>query len=93
MLGIELHRRAGRFLERLPPKHQKQVALKIAELRSEPEPPDSKVLKGKLSVYRRADIGEYRIVYRVEGTLLRIFLIGKRNDGEIYKRLQRLNDQ
>ena len=45
-----------------------------------PEPHDSKKLKGY--PYRRADIGEYRIVYRVEGDVLKITVAGKRNDSE-----------
>ena len=52
-----------------------------------PEPHDSKELKGY--PYRRADIGEYRIVYRVEGDVLKITVVGKRNDSDVYKKLAR----
>jgi len=37
------------------------------------------------------DCGEYRIIYYVDGEVLRVPLIGKRNDDEVYKRLQRLS--
>jgi len=75
-------------MRKLPPKHRRQIAEKIVSLRHEPLPPDSEQLKGL--DYRRADIGEYRVIYRVEGNTLRIPLIGKRNDDEVYKKLKRL---
>ena len=51
-------------------------------------PPDSEWVTG--FPYRRADIGEYRIIYRVESDTLLIPLIGKRNDDDVYKRMKRL---
>ena len=39
--------------------------------------------------YRRADVGEYRIVYRFDRDFIYVALIGKRNDSDIYKRLKR----
>jgi mRNA interferase RelE/StbE len=53
-----------------------------------PKPHDSKELKGQ--PYRRTDIGEYRIIYRVEENVLKIALVGKRNDSAVYKKLARL---
>jgi len=53
----------------------------------DPEPPDSSQLIGY--PYRRADIGEYRIIYRVEEDCLKVALVGKRNDDEIYRQLSR----
>ncbi len=50
-----------------------------------PKPHDSKKLKGY--PYRGTDIGEYRIIYRVEEDVLKIALVGKRNDSAIYKKL------
>lgn len=55
-----------------------------------PDPPDFIAMKGKASHYRRADSGEYRIIYRVNSDALEIILIGKRNDDEVYKRLLRV---
>ena len=49
------------------------------------EPHDSKELKGH--PYRGTDIGEYRIIYRVEKDVLKIALVGKRNDSAVYKKL------
>ena len=36
----------------------------------------------------RADAGEYRIVYDLAERSLRVMLIGKRNDAEVYRRLR-----
>jgi mRNA interferase RelE/StbE len=38
----------------------------------------------------RKDSGEYRVVYRYDDTTVYIMLIGKRNDDEVYKQLERL---
>jgi len=75
------------FLKTLPAKQFRQVVTKAFELMANPEPQDSKPLIGY--EYRRADIGEYRIVYRFDRDLLYVALIGKRNDSDIYKRLKR----
>jgi hypothetical protein len=32
--------------------------------------------------------GEYRIIYNVDGNVLKVFLIGKRNDDESYRTLR-----
>jgi len=52
----------------------------------DPEPTESSQLIGY--PYRRADIGEYRIVYRVEEDCLKVALVGKRNDDEVYRQLK-----
>lgn len=94
MLKVELYRPAEKFLRALPPKQAGQVSSKIIALRQElatrgtSHPPDAKPLKGY--PYWRADVGEYRIIYRVEGDTLHVPLIGKRNDADVYRRLRRL---
>lgn len=76
------------FLDKLPAKQFKQVSKKIFSLMANPEPHDSKKLKGH--PYRRTDIGEYRIIYRLEKDVVKIALIGKRNDSDVYRELARL---
>ena len=90
MPRIDLRRDAVRFLRKLPPKHERQVVRKIAELGDNPEPHNSKQLKGSMSTFRRLSVGEYRVIYRVEGDTLRIYLVGKRNDADVYRRFERM---
>ncbi|MBT4937479.1 type II toxin-antitoxin system RelE/ParE family toxin [Candidatus Peregrinibacteria bacterium] len=88
MLNINISHQAEKFLKKVHPKHGKQLAVKIIELRKNPYPQDSKILKGELK-FLRADSGEYRIVYKVHQDTLEVLLVGKRNDDEVYKKFKR----
>lgn len=86
MIALDLQPKAKKFINFLPPKHKRQIKDRILSLQNDPTPNDSKKLLGYEN-YIRVDSGEYRIIYRyeVEQDLIIIVLIGKRNDGEIYK--------
>lgn len=79
------------FLKGLQPKIAAQIAKKTWSLNINPLPVDSKQLKGYSNLYR-VDSGEYRIVYRFkpQEDLVEVILVGKRNDDEVYKKLDRL---
>jgi len=88
MLKIKLSKQSVKFIQKLTPKHQQQIALKIQEIRMKKGSHDSKQLKN--SPYFRADVGEYRVIYEIEDdTILLVTLIGKRNDDDVYKKLSR----
>lgn len=87
MLKLDLTRDALDFLDALPGKQYKQVVGTLFGLLKNPEPHDAKQLVGYPC--RRVDAGEYRIVYDNKDGTVRVFLIGKRNDGEVYKALRR----
>jgi mRNA interferase RelE/StbE len=87
MRNVDLSRHAAKFLRQVPPKHGRQLAAKISQLAANPEPPDSALLKGY--PYLRADSGEYRIIYEHDPAELRVLLVGKRNDDEVYRLLRR----
>jgi len=89
MIEINLSKQATKFSENAQPNHSKQIARKLLDLKINPMPHDSIQLKGIYSKYRRADIGEYRIIYFIADEILYVVLIGKRNDNEIYKMLAR----
>ena len=89
MLAISYARNARKYIEDRPAKHRSQIVRKIEELRSNPVPQDSRPLKGKLRPFLRVDIGEYRIVYRVEADRLMIAAVGRRNDDAIYREFER----
>jgi len=88
-LALKISRQAGRFIKTLPPKQYKQVVSSMLALLNNPEPHDSKQLKGSASGNRRVDVGEYRVVYRAEGEDLLVLVAAKRNDDEVYKILKR----
>ena len=79
------------FLNGLQPKIAAQIAKKVLALNVDPLPNDSKQLIGYPGYYR-VDSGEYRIIYSFnpEEDLVEIILVGKRNDDEVYKKLERL---
>ena len=87
MLKLDLSRDACGFIQTLNPKQYRQVVGTVFRLLQNPEPQDSSALIGY--PYRRVDIGEYRIIYNVDGDVLNVFLIGKRNDDAIYRTLRR----
>ncbi|MBE9166123.1 type II toxin-antitoxin system RelE/ParE family toxin [Pleurocapsales cyanobacterium LEGE 06147] len=79
------------FLKGLQPKIAAQIAKKVLSFNIDPLPTDSKQLKGYPGYYR-VDSGEYRIVYRFKPKedLVEVILVGKRNDDEVYQKLDRL---
>ena len=89
MLRLRLSKDADGFIASREPKHQRQIVARIQSLRADPAPADCKALKGKGKGLLRTDVGEYRIIYRLEDDVLHVALIGKRNDDDVYRRLER----
>ncbi len=81
MLQIRILKQPLKFLKNRLPKHQKQLALKLIDMRKG-NTSDCEKLKGN---FYRSDSGEYRIIYEIQNDTLIVILIGKRNDDEIYK--------
>lgn len=98
MLRPDLDKDAGKFLSKLPPKQQRQVAGQIDKLLSNPKPHDSIIIDSTPPPIYRNTIGEYRIVYVYDEAHLVVLKVGKRNDGQVYKadfkklRTRRLNE-
>lgn len=79
------------FIRALEPKQFKQVMNKVLSLLIDAKPADSSFLQGYEDLLR-VDIGEYRIVYRFDNQdTVSILIVGKRNDDDVYKRLDRKN--
>jgi len=74
--------------KRYPAKVARQLLIKILELSVNPRPQDSIQIETGF----RVDSGEYRIFYELDhrAQMVKIYLVGKRGDDEIYKRLKRL---
>ena len=84
----EISKQAIKFLKRLPKKHELQVVRRIAGLVDNPFAPDVKKVSG--SDFLRVDSGEYRIIYDTRGEVLFVWIVGKRNDDEVYRKLRRM---
>ncbi len=67
-----------------------QIWNKVCNLLIDPSLSDSRKIGeyNNLNVYRN-DIGEYRIIYQYDENYVYFILIGKRNDGDIYKEYKR----
>lgn len=89
MLKLKLSREADRFLQKIPAKHGKQVAERILTLQEDPAALPTEDVKG-YSPFRRLKSGEYRVVYFIENETFHVTLIGKRNDDEIYRQIERM---
>ncbi|UWE15193.1 type II toxin-antitoxin system RelE family toxin [Herbaspirillum huttiense] len=89
-MQLKISKQALKFLGDLDAKQYKQVGSAVMSLLSNAAPHDSCILKGSKTGDRRIDIGEYRIIYAVDGDVIDVALIGKRNGDEIYKLWERL---
>ena len=87
-MRIELSKQAIKFLKRLPEKQEKQVVRRIEVLAQSPRAPDTRKMSG--SDCFRVDSGEYRIIYNVQSDTLFVWIVGKRNDNEVYRKLKRM---
>jgi mRNA interferase RelE/StbE len=85
---LDLSKSARDFLGVLQAKQFKQVAVKMHDLLHEPFPQDAKHMSGYPG-YRRIDAGEFRVCYTVIGEIIRVVVVGKRNDDAVYKELGR----
>ena len=85
MLKLLVSKKAQKFLDDLPPKQFRQIMKKVFALLENPRPHDSEELRGY--PFLRNDVGEYRIIYDVQGDTLRLILVGKRNNAEVYRQL------
>jgi mRNA interferase RelE/StbE len=85
MLRLLVSKKAQKFLDDLPPKQFRQIMKKVFALLEDPRPHDSEELRGY--PFLRNDVGEYRIIYDVQGDTLRLILVGKRNDAEVCRQL------
>ncbi|MGE3978794.1 MAG: type II toxin-antitoxin system RelE/ParE family toxin [Nitrospira sp.] len=87
---IDLTRRAQDFLKDLQPKQFKQVTRRILLLLRNPYPEDCQHLAGHPG-FRRIDVGEFRVCYEVSDGVVRVAVVGPRNDDAVYKELKRVN--
>lgn len=88
MRQLAIQKSVIKDLQGLPAKQYRQVVSSILDLLKEPSPHNSKNLQG--SPYMRLAVGEYRVIYNYSEDSVAVYAFGKRNDGEIYKKLSRM---
>ncbi len=76
MYKLDITKSAGKFLSRLDAKQFRQALWAVLRLKEEPEPHDSKRLIGH-NEFRHIDVGEFRVVYRLEIDTIKIAIVGK----------------
>ncbi len=86
MKTLQITHDAVKFTATLPPKQFRQVFTAVLALLGNSQPHDSKPLKGSDTLWR-IDVGEYRVVYEHDDATVRVMVIGKRNDGAVYRKL------
>lgn len=83
---IEFLKTAEKELAALPKDAQRRVARKIGALRENPRPPGAKLLEGEERFYRLR-VGEYRVIYSIEGKRLVVLVIKIGHRKDVYRRL------
>jgi mRNA-degrading endonuclease RelE of RelBE toxin-antitoxin system len=86
--SLDLSRQAERFLRELSAKQARQIAEKLQLLTADPGALPAEQLRGYAPM-RCLRAGEFWVIYAVEGAVVQVQLIGKRNDDEIYRALGR----
>jgi mRNA interferase RelE/StbE len=81
---IEFATSALREFKALDRAVQRRIATHIDELAGNPFPPGSKKLKGSPDHYR-IRVGDYRVIYRVEGKRLTILVLKIGHRREVYR--------
>ena len=66
MLNIEFSNNSKRFLKNADKELYERVIERIEELKREPIPTDSKIVKGLKSKVYRVRVGSYRILYGLQ---------------------------
>lgn len=86
MLKRRISKDAEKAMDKMPDKHFCQVYDAVEALRVNPAPGDSRELVSNVTPKRRRkDAGEYRIIYWYDDECLYIDVVGKRNDGDVYR--------
>jgi mRNA interferase RelE/StbE len=87
-MKLLMHNSARKFLEALDAKQNKQVSVRVLGLMHESQPHDMRHLSGYPRHFR-IDVGEFRVVYLIDGDTVNVKAINRRNDDAVYRELSR----
>jgi len=80
---IVIKRSAAKEIEKIPKAHRKRIVSKIEGLSTEPRPPGVKKLSGEEKY--RIRLGEYRILYRIDDSIITITVVKVGNRKDVYR--------
>jgi mRNA interferase RelE/StbE len=82
--AIEVLPAAARAIRKLPPEARSRVAAAIQLLAGEPRPSAAKRLTGRPEW--RVRTGDYRVLYRIEDSILTVVIVHAGHRREVYDR-------
>ncbi|HEV2054512.1 MAG TPA: type II toxin-antitoxin system RelE/ParE family toxin [Methylomirabilota bacterium] len=82
---VEFLPSAQRELAALPKDVHRRIANRIDALREDPRPPGVKQLQGVERLYRHR-VGDYRVIYSIEGRRLVIIVVKVGHRREVYRK-------
>ncbi|MGZ5477455.1 MAG: type II toxin-antitoxin system RelE family toxin [Thermoanaerobaculia bacterium] len=82
--AVEFRRSAEKDLRRLDPTTQRRVLRATDDLENDPRPPGCRKLQGSENAYR-IRVGDYRVVYTVDDTVLIVAIERVRHRREVYR--------
>ena len=66
---------ADRAFAKLPPDVQRRIVTKVTALASNPRPSGAQTLQGRETAYLRIRVGDYRVVYSLNDTMLLVLVV------------------
>ena len=82
---INIKNQADRYLIKLSKKNKKDFKMLLDSIKNIPKDPyDSKPLHNNFKGLKRVRKGEYRIIFRIDKSIITILIVGKRNS--VYKK-------
>lgn len=83
---IEVRPSVEKALRKIPTRDARRIAAAIDELAFDPFPPGGRQLQGADDL-QRIRVGDYRVVYQVEGRLLVVFIVRIAHRKDVYRDL------
>lgn len=80
---IVIKHSAAKEIEKIPKSRRKRIVSKIQDLSNEPRPPGVKKLSGE-EKYRIRQ-GEYRILYKIDDSIITITVVKVGNRKDVYR--------
>jgi len=82
---VEIAPAAKRQIRALPKAAQARVVERLRALAEEPRPRGAKKLQGEAGDFYRVRVGDYRVVYSVDGKKLEVLVVKVAHRREVYR--------